>query len=137
MPFEVLEHPADIGFRAFGGTPAELFSNAAVALLAIAADLDRAAPRERYNIHAEGQDWESLLVNWLSEVLWLYDGRGIAFKEFQVAEIGPRSISATGLGEPRDPQRHPARLVVKAVTWHQLKVAETPQGWVAEVYLDI
>ncbi len=137
MPFELLEHPADIGFRAFGGTAADLFANAAVALLSIAAVLDNATPRERYELAAEGADYESLLVAWLSEVLYLYDGRGIAAREFRVGSITPHAISATALGEPRDPERHPARLVVKAVTWHQLKVEETPQGWVAEVYLDI
>lgn len=135
--FELLEHPADIGFRAFGGTPAELFANAAVALLSIAAVLDSVDPREQYRIAAEGSDYESLLVNWLNEVLYWYDGKRVAFAEFRVSEIGPTSISALAFGEPRDPERHPARLVVKAVTWHQLKVEERDEGWVAEVYLDV
>jgi SHS2 domain-containing protein len=135
--FELLEHPADIGFRAFGGSPAELFANAAMAMLSIAAEPGRAQPRERYLLTAEGSDYESLLVNWLNEVLYWHDGKRIAFHEFRVKAIDPASIAADAFGEPRDPRRHPARLVVKAVTYHQLKVEETPRGWVAEVYLDI
>jgi SHS2 domain-containing protein len=137
LRFELLEHPADIGFRVFGGTPADLFANAAMAMLSIAAVAGRAAPRERYEIAAEGSDYESLLVNWLNEVLYFYDGRRIALCEFRVTAIDPTAIAAIAMGEPRDPERHPARLVVKAVTYHQLRVAEIPQGWVAEVYLDI
>lgn len=135
--FELLDHPADIGFRAFGGTPAELFANAAVAMLSIAAALDAVEPREEYPLAAEGSDYESLLVNWLNEVLYWHDGRRVALAAFRVSEIGPTSIAAVGLGEPRDPGRHPARLVVKAATWHQLKVEETGGRWVAEVYLDV
>lgn len=137
MSFELLEHPADIGFRARGGTVSELFANAAKAMLSIAAVLDNVTPREQFRLSAEGSDYESLLVNWLSEVLYWYDGKGVALGEFQINSIDPSSISAIGFGEPRDPERHPARLVVKAVTWHQLKVDETPEGWVAEVFLDI
>ena len=56
---------------------------------------------------------------------------------FQVKSLSPERIEAAAWGEPRDAARHPARVIVKAVTYHQLRVAETPEGWVAEVYLDI
>lgn len=108
-----------------------------MAMLSIAAVLDQTEPRQEYELSAEGSDYESLLVAWLSEVLYLYDGRGVAVNQFRVHAITPQAIAATALGEPRDPKRHPALLDVKAVTWHQLKVEETPAGWVAQVYLDI
>jgi SHS2 domain-containing protein len=135
--FELLEHPADIGFRVFGATPSELFANAAIAMLSIAADPAQVEPRQSWELTAEGSDYESLLVNWLNEVLFWFDGKHIAFRDFTVHHIEPGGIHATGRGEPRDAARHTARLVVKAVTYHQLKVAPTPEGWVAEVYLDI
>jgi len=135
--YELLEHPADIGFRAFGGTLAELFANAALALVAIGTDPDEVQPAERYELSAEGSDRESLLVNWLSEVLYWFDGRRIAFREFHVELAEPAAVRATALGEPRDPARHHTRLIVKAVTWHQLRVVQTEDGWICEVYLDI
>jgi SHS2 domain-containing protein len=137
MQFEVLEHPADIGFRAFGGSVAELFQNAALAMLSIAYELEGVRETEEYPIEAAGAEYESLLVNFLNEALYLTDGRRLAIRRCAVRQISPESISASGYGEPRDPARHPARVVVKAVTYHQLRVAKTPAGWLAEVYHDI
>ena len=136
-PFEILEHPADIGFRAFGGTLAELFENAALALVSIAIEMEDVEPHHEYPLEAAGTDYESLLVAWLSEVLYWHDGKRIAFRRFRVTEIRPTRLAGVGFGEPRDAARHRAKLIVKAVTWHQLKVVETSRGWVAEVYLDI
>ena len=82
-------------------------------------------------------DYESLLVAWLNEVLYWFDGKRIAFRQFRIEEIEPERVTAVGWGEPRDPLRHRAKLIVKAVTWHQLKVSRCDDGWVAEVYLDV
>ena len=136
-PFEILEHPADIGFRAFGATPEELFENAAVALVSIAGEVEDVEPRQEYPLQASGSDTESLLVAWLSEVLYWFDGRRIAFRGFRVTEIRPQDVAGMGLGEPRDSRRHRAKLMVKAVTWHQLKVRQEHGRWIAEVYLDV
>jgi SHS2 domain-containing protein len=135
--FEILEHPADIGFRAFGGTLAELFETAALALLSIACDLEDVAARDEHHVEAAAMDYESLLVAWLNEVLYWFDGKRIAFRQFRVEEIEPERITALGWGEPRAADRHRAKLIVKAVTWHQLKVTPYNGGWMAEVYLDV
>jgi SHS2 domain-containing protein len=135
--FEVLEHPADIGFRAFGGTLPELFAHSALAMLSIAADPAAVLPRHEYSLAVESGDRESLLVDWLNEVLYWFDGKRIAFRDFRVTQFRETAIQAVGTGEPRDPLRHPARLIVKAVTYHQLKIERRGGLWVAEVYLDI
>jgi SHS2 domain-containing protein len=135
--FEVLEHTADIGFRARGSTLAELFESAAEALAALALEAGDVTPREAYALAADGEDRESLLVNWLSEVLYLLDGRRVALRRFEVQEVAPGQVRGAAFGEPLDPGRHRARLVIKGVTYHQLKIAHEEQGWVAEVFLDI
>ncbi|HTS61235.1 MAG TPA: archease [Candidatus Acidoferrales bacterium] len=137
MEFELLEHPADIGFRAFGETLPELFANCALALLSIACDLSAVRPANRYRLQVSSGDRESLLVDWLGEVLYWFDGKHIALESFQIDHFDDTSLIATALGEPRDPARHPARLIVKAVTWHQLRVEERDGRWLAEIYLDI
>jgi SHS2 domain-containing protein len=137
LRFEILEHPADIGFRALGRTIAELFENAAEAMAWIALELDDISGQHEYPVSASGADSELLLVNWLSEILYLVDGRRLALRQFRVDEIDSVQVRGAALGEPRDPARHRAKLIVKAVTYHQLKVAQTPDGWCAEVYLDI
>jgi SHS2 domain-containing protein len=135
--FEILEHTADIGFRAYGRTMAELFAAAAEALVSIALDTENVVPRSERSIRANGSDWESLLVNWLSEVLYYTDGEQFAFRRFRVDEISPEAASGVGVGEPRDPARHSAKLIIKGVTYHQLKIVATEDGWYADVYLDI
>jgi SHS2 domain-containing protein len=135
--FEVLEHPADIGFRAYASTLAEVYVASAIAMLSIADDPAAAEPRVRYPLAVESGDRESLMVDWLSEVLYWYDGKGIAFREFQVEAFREDAIRAIGLGEPRDAERHRARVIVKAVTYHQLKIERRGDLWVTEVYLDI
>lgn len=135
--FELLEHTADIGFRVRGRTLEELFAGAAEALQAIAFDASAVEPRERYALSATGEDLESLLVNWLSEVLYWMDGRRVLMARFEIREIAPERIAAEGWGEPWDPARHLPRTGVKAVTYHQLKVEREGEGWVAEVFLDI
>src|SRR5438445_475122 len=120
--FDILEHPADIGFRAFGGSMAELYANSAMAMLSIAGDPTAAERRAEYPITVESGDREGLLVDWLNEVLYWYDGKLIAFREFRVDAISDERIAAVGVGEPRDPERHRAHLIVKAVTYHQLRV---------------
>lgn len=135
--FELLEHTADIGFRARGRTRAELFESAAEALVGIAFELDDIAPHQSWPLEAAGEDTESLLVNWLSEVLYLVDGRRLLPRRFAIRELGDRRLAAEAFGEPQDPARHRAKLVVKGVTYHQLRIGQDAAGWWAEVFLDI
>ncbi len=135
--FEILEHTADIGFRATAETPAELFETAAVALVNLAMDTADVTPRESVELTAEGDSIESLLVNWLSEVLYCLDGEGLALSKFKVRELTANRVVGEAAGERRDSQRHEPKLVIKGVTYHQLKIEHNEQGWSCEVYLDI
>jgi SHS2 domain-containing protein len=137
QPFRVLEHTADVGFEAFGSTREEVFANAARALLDIIVDADSIAPREAQTLEVTGPDPPSLLVNWLSEVLYLFDAEGWLFSDFEVRSLQDRSLSAVARGEKFDPARHQVKLLVKAITYHQLALEETPSGWRAQVYVDI
>jgi SHS2 domain-containing protein len=135
--FQILEHPADIGFRAFGGTLPELFENSALALVSISSEIEDVEPRLEYPLEADGSDWESLLVAWLSEVLYWFDGKRISFCRFRIRTMDSCRLKAVAYGEPRNSLRHHAKPIVKAVTWHQLKISPAGDGWKAEVYLDI
>lgn len=137
MQFELLEHPADIGFRAYGDSLEELFANCAHALISIVFDPSDIAAKEHWKLNAEGSDIESLLVNWLNEVLYYVDTVHIAFQSFDVSFPTRLQIECNAFGEQRSPSKHPVRLSVKAVTYHQLKIAEMQNKWFAEVYVDV
>ncbi|MFN0168764.1 MAG: archease [Bryobacteraceae bacterium] len=131
--FELLEHTADVGFRAFGSAPAELFENAARALLSFTDG--ETEPNETRTLEIGGEDYESLLINWLSELLYLFDSGEFAFRTPVVGEISPRFLRARIEGNPRT--RESWRLIVKAVTYHQIEVREVGGHWEATVYLDV
>jgi SHS2 domain-containing protein len=137
VSFRVLEHTADIGFEAFGATLEELFANAACALIDLEVDLDTIRPSRELNVKVEGSAWSELLVNWLSEILYLNDAEGWLFRDFRVQQLGEKAITATARGEKFDRARHRVKMLVKAVTYHQLALEETPQGWRVQVYVDI
>lgn len=137
QPFRVLEHTADVGFEAFGQTREEVFANAARALMSIIVDLDTVAPASQVPVQAEGSGLLDLLVNWLSEVVYLFDAERWLFRDFEVRSLTGRSISAVARGEPFDPGHHQVNLLVKAITYHQLALEETGDGWRAQVYVDI
>jgi len=137
QPFRFLEHTADIGFEAFGTTREVVFANAARALFHIIVDADAVNPRESVEVRVEGAGPSDLLVNWLSELLYLQDAEGWLFREFELNSLSDNFLVAVARGERLDPARHQLKLLVKAITYHQLALEQTPAGWRAQVYVDI
>ncbi|MBI2818360.1 MAG: archease [Acidobacteria bacterium] len=136
-PYEVLEHTADVGLRVYGRTLPELFANAGLGLMALAIELQDFQEKERLSLSVIGSDAEQLLVNWLSEILYYVDAEGWAFTRFAITECSTIAITAEGWGEHRNPVERTRAVAVKAVTYHQLSVRETPDGFEATVYFDI
>lgn len=137
QPFRILEHTADIGFEAFGRTREEVFANSARALVSIIVDLDSIRPAEEVKIELAALDAPSLLVDWLSEILYLCDAEGWLLADFRFDRLEETSLAAHARGEKFRRDRHEVKLLVKAVTYHQLALEQTPGGWRAQVYVDI
>jgi len=135
--FVLLDHPADLGIEARGDTLREAFENAAAGLMSLILDPESIVARESRQVSLNAADQEQLLVRWLSEILYLYDGEGFASREFSVSELGRESLTAILRGEPYSPEVHRARMDVKAVTYHQLLVECAPAGSRVRFYLDI
>ncbi len=101
-------------------------------------DLESVTPREQVAVTAQGREPPGLLVAWLSEILYLFDAEGWLFRDFEVAGLTDRSIEASGGGERFERGRHQIKLLVKAITYHQLALDEIGTGrWRARVYVDI
>lgn len=137
MSFELLDHPADIGFRARAATLRELYAESARALMFIILDPSNIDENQQIQLSAEGEDRESLLVNWLNEVLYYTDSKRLALGRFEIAACEATAMRCVAYGEPRDPVKHPARLIVKAVTYHQLHITQSEGNWSADVYVDV
>jgi len=136
-PFEFLDHPADVGFLAYGRTLEELFANAALAMFSLACELDGIEERLRREIEATGADTEALLYAWLAELLAVADAEQLFFRRAEVTALVPGGVRGVAYGEKFDKVRHRAGTYIKAVTYHQFRVEERPEGWRARVYLDV
>ena len=139
--YETFEHTADVGIRVRAGDEAELFSEAARGLFSLmTANLDAVRPLQEVRIELVGENIEELLHDWLAELLFQFHGNRLVLAEFHVAIRGTPpalSLSATARGEPIDARRHEIGEEIKAITWHELKVERQPDGWLAEVIVDL
>jgi SHS2 domain-containing protein len=135
--YTILEHTADIGFEALGDSPHDLFAHAADAFYAIAAEPVEVHEVDEYPLVLSGANYPDLLVNFLSELLYLFDANRFVPARVAIDRLGPETLDARLIGEPRDPARHPWRLIVKAVTYHGLEVTSYAGTWRARVFLDI
>lgn len=135
--YEIFEHTADLGLRVRAATFPELLTEAARGLFAMVVDdLASVEPRVSRELSIAGNDRAYLLFDWLNELLYLCDTERLAFSQFSV-EVHDQGLTAVARGEPLDPDRHHLTHEIKAITYHGLTVAETPQGWLAEVIVDI
>ncbi|HUK31512.1 MAG TPA: archease [Candidatus Acidoferrum sp.] len=139
--FEILEHPADVGFLAYGVTLEELFANAALAMISIAGDAESVRETERREIDVIGENEEALLYAWLAEILAVMDAERLALRRAEVTELathaGGGRVRGVVYGEPYDRTRHQSGVAIKAVTYHQFGIERIASGWRARVFLDL
>ena len=143
MPFSFFDHTGDIGVRLDGRTPNEIFRAAALAFAASTTEVAQVAPRDTREFSLDGGALDLLLVDFLGEILYLFDARQFLLCDAEVHLERSLSVEsawrlqATLRGEVFDPARHRITLLVKAVTYHGLEFAEGPAGWHATVVLDV
>lgn len=134
--FEHIEHTADVGIRAWDQSLEGCFREATLGVLDILDAWRPGRTGETVNIAVEARDLGGVLVDWLSEVLYVHDSRDAVVTEVTVTSVGDRVARGTvTLAERGDDVLEGT--AVKAVTYHGLKVEESADGWGAEVILDV
>ncbi|NUO07234.1 MAG: archease [Candidatus Brocadia sp.] len=133
----LIDHTADIGIDVFGNSLQELFANAAFALFDIITDVSKVEGAVEYKISISGIDKEQLLVNWLSELLYLHDVKNLLFKDFCIVDIQDNQLNASVWGEVFAEDKHAIKTEIKAVTHHCLSVIREDHRWKARVIFDI
>ena len=136
-PYRQLSHTADLAWRLWGKDLPELFENAGRALSATLTDRRYLKRRATRTVRLTAIDRESLLVDWLNHLLYLFDIDGFLGRDFQVESLTSGGLKARVTGETFDPARHPSRTGVKAATFHQLSIVPVQDGWEATVVLDL
>ena len=118
-------------------TLAELFAEAARGLFSVLlTNLHEVRPvcERKFQLESDGREF--LLFDWLNELLYTFESERLVFTEFEV-RIDGNSLEAVCRGESFDLKRHGADHEVKAITYHGLNVTAQPDGWIAEVIVDI
>lgn len=135
--YETFDHTADLGLRIRAADLHTLFAEAATALFSIIVeDLQSVRPLQQVEVRLTGTDREYLLFDWLKGLLYHFDAEHLLFSHFEV-QVGAEGLVGTARGEPLDRDRHVLDHEVKAITYHGLSVAQTADGWQAELIVDI
>lgn len=130
---EEIEHTADWALRVRGRTLKGLFANTARGMAMLVADLDTVEPSVERRVELEEFDLETLLVSWLSELLWFNEQSGAVFVRYEIQELTPTRLAATVWGGPASGQwKH-----IKAVTYHNLNISTTDDGYEVTVVFDV
>lgn len=135
--YETFEHTADLGLRVKAPDLESLFADAGRGLTSIiVSNLQDIRPDREVTLRVTATRRDDLLFDWLSEILYLFDSQHLLLNDFTV-RLDEDGLQATARGEPLDESRHRAEREVKAITYHGLRVEQTPDGWLAEVIVDI
>ncbi|PIY73918.1 MAG: archease [Candidatus Portnoybacteria bacterium CG_4_10_14_0_8_um_filter_40_50] len=135
MKYEILEHKADLKIRAFGKTKEELFLNMMIGMNEnMKPEIKKPIEKTKREIKIESPDLDSLLVDFLSEVLYLIQVNKEIYNNMEFKKFTDTEIEAELFGQKAERFGED----IKAVTYHQLDVCQTKGGtWEARVLFDI
>jgi SHS2 domain-containing protein len=133
--FEEIEHTADIALRVYGGGLKELFCNAALGMFSLMADMALVRPQVERRLSLESMDHETLLVDWLNELLYMAEEHGEIYCEFDIATLSATEIVSQVRGMQHDSRNLLKQ--IKAATFHDLSIEQTAQGYTTAIVFDV
>ena len=134
ISFEEIEHTADRALKIYGQNLEQLLVNAARGLNSLlGADGTINSKPITKSIVLDAVDAESLLVEWLSELAYWAEAEMLVFDKFDLQTVSPTRLKALIYGN------RVTRLGnhIKAVTYHNLEIAQTQAGLAATVVFDV
>jgi SHS2 domain-containing protein len=137
MSYHCFDHTADLGLKVTAASREGLYAGTAFALFDLLADLATVRMGQAREVAVTGEDETDLFVNFLRECLYAWNGEGFLMKSCLVHRLTSDSVQALLRGEPFDPARHRIKQEIKAITYHQASVQETPEGWMGRVVCDV
>lgn len=127
-------HTADVALEVWAQDLPELFEQAARGLFGLVAATEPGAPDQvERRVSLVAPDWETLLVDWLNELLALSDEHQEAFVTFDVELSEPGRLSAHILGT----RAYSPRRAIKAATFHGLEIRRGPNGYRTVIVFDV
>ena len=140
MKYEYLEHTADVKFLAYGATLEEAFTAAAYAYQDTVSDHTKIKPNITKTIEVQSEDEKSLLYDFIEELIVLLDTDSFLINEVKeikiIKEDNKHQLTATLVGDDKY-QDYEISTHVKAMTYQEMKVEKTEEGFMLQVVLDI
>lgn len=141
MNYEVLDISGDVGIRAYGRDYGEVLISAAVGMYNLITDIDKVVESSNLSVSVQADTLEGLIVRYLNELIFNFDTYGFIGKRIEINTFEERpegfSVLTTVYGEEFDPERHERRLLIKAATYHNIKLENIDNKWKLEVIFDI
>ena len=136
--YRITKHQSELAVKVVGDSQADLFANSAYTLFdVLVADLDKVDCKEHIPLEVEGTDRDDLMVNWMRELLYLYQGSGYLLKDFQIREVKDTIVKADVSGEKIDPDRHEIKQEIAAIAFHKSRMDKTGNQWTAQVIFEV
>jgi SHS2 domain-containing protein len=135
--YRLTTRQSELAVKVSGNSQADLFANSAFALFDVMTDIDKVDIEERMSLEVEGTDRDDLMVNWMRELLYLYQGSGYLLKEFNIREAKETLVKAEVCGEKIDPDRHEIRKEIHGIAYHQSRMQKTGDQWTAQLTFEI
>jgi SHS2 domain-containing protein len=135
MSYEEIPHTADVKIRVRSATLEALFSDAFAALMEVLYGPDRKGGH-RHVITISSDDTESLLRDFLSEVLFVSEVDGLVFARAEI-RIDGLNLTAHMDGEPFDRQRHSSGTEVKGISYSGLAITHDANGYMLDILFDV
>ncbi len=105
--------------------------------MALMVDTNNIEINKEREISVVATDIESLLVEWLNEIIYLLETEDFLFRDFEILKVEANKLRATGFGETFLADKHVVEQQVKACTYHLLELKKTHDGWFGQVILDV
>jgi len=133
IKYKIVDHPSDIGIEAFGKDRKELFENSAYGMMDMMFDLSGVPEEASFDVKASADDPESLLVSWLSELLYLSDSKRVALSNFKITKMSDTELEAKARGG----KIGKVKRFIKAATYNQLEIKKERDNWKARIIFDV
>ena len=135
--YSIIDHTADLGITVRGTDLRDLFEEAARSITHLMVTVNPAKELKIVKLSVTGCDSADLMVRWLGEILYLLEGENKVVIHMDIDSISPLRLDATLKTVPFDPKTDEILYEIKAVTYHQIKVAEKSDHWEARIIFDL
>jgi len=137
LMYQIIDHTADLGIIVKGVNEKDVFIRAAYAMTDLMIEGDIVEKTVIKDVSLQGDDFPDLMVKWLGEILYLFNGEKLVVHSIEIKFISSIMLRATLALSTFEPKHHQVKREIKAVTYHQISVDNVNDGWQARIIFDI